>query len=137
MRPELKGNSRSLIAIRGFLEELHVESLGTQLYGKVVGRGDAMDVEAVADKWAWLDQAMAEEARHTAEEWANWFAWPPVETDPGENNLDAAKGKGKGKSPRAAASPRARARVIDHRGYVSVARVHGTWRGSAPRRQDQ
>ena len=42
LRPELKGHSRTFQGIRDLLEELHVESLSAQLYGNIVGRGDAM-----------------------------------------------------------------------------------------------
>ena len=54
LRPELKGHGRSFVDIRNLLEELHVESLSTQLYSKIFGRGDAMDVGGVWDNWAWL-----------------------------------------------------------------------------------
>ena len=66
--PESKRNSRRFIVIRDPLEELHVESLSTQLYSTIAGRGEAMGVGAVAEKSAWPDQAMAEEERCTAEE---------------------------------------------------------------------
>ena len=69
LRPELKGHGRSFLGIRTLLEELHVESLSTQLYSKIVGRGDAMGLGGVADKWSWPAQPEEVEERHTAEEW--------------------------------------------------------------------
>ena len=56
LRLELKGHSRTFQAIRDLIGELHVESLSAQLYGTIVGRGDAMDVGGVAEKWAWPTQ---------------------------------------------------------------------------------
>ena len=44
LRPELKGHCRTFQGILDLLEELHEESPSAQLYGKIVGRGDAMDV---------------------------------------------------------------------------------------------
>ena len=75
LRPELKGHNRTFQGIRDFIAELHVESLSAQLYGKIVGRGDAMDVSGVAERQAWPAQP-EEEEKHTAEEWENWYAWP-------------------------------------------------------------
>ena len=56
LRPELKGHSRTLQGIRDLIGELHVEPLSAQLYGKIVGPGDAMDVGGVAENCAWPTQ---------------------------------------------------------------------------------
>ena len=46
-RAELKPAVRTYQAIRNFVDELYVESLSTQLYSKMVGRGDAMDIGGI------------------------------------------------------------------------------------------
>ena len=69
-RVELKPAVRSFQAIRDYLEELYLEGLSNRLYSKIVGRGDAMDVSAVAPGNS--EERPVETEKYSYGEWMSW-----------------------------------------------------------------
>ena len=92
MRPELRPKTRTFANITAFVEELHIESLSNELFSRVVGKGDAMDVGAVNVR----EPVAEEEEKYSAAEWAAWWSEDAGQGQWQENPHLDALGKGKG-----------------------------------------
>ena len=105
-RAELKPAVRTYQAIRNFVDELYVESLSTQLYSKMVGRGDAMDIGGIKptgcdapgdDGTPSAKYSYEERMQYWNSAPSAWMGAWSGEAAAEDNHVDAFNGKGGGK----------------------------------------